>query len=107
MRAGKLRNNVAIQQNTPTRSSSGESIDSWSDFAASWWCELATVSGGETFRSKQVHAQADTLAIGRYVSGVTPQMRVTYGSRTFDILLVDDVEQRHRELRLHLRERGI
>lgn len=107
MRAGRLRHNAAIEQNTPTRSPSGEAIASWSAFVASWWCELVQVGGGETFRSRQVHATADHVASGRYVAGVTPQMRVVLGSRTFDILRADNVMNRDRELMLHLRERGV
>lgn len=107
MRAGRLRNEATIQQTTPTRSSSGAAVDAWTSFVASWWCELVQVSGGEAFRGRQVHANADSVAIGRYASGVTPQMRLTHGGKTYQILAVNDVEKRERELRLELREVGV
>jgi hypothetical protein len=33
-----------------------------------WWCELLQVKGGETVRRRTVHAQANYLAIGRYIA---------------------------------------
>lgn len=107
MRAGRLRTTARIEQNTPTRSDSGEAISAWSTFITTWPCELVGAGGGEAFRGRQTHASADHVAIGRYASGVTAQMRVVVGSRTFDILRVDNVGNRYRELRLNLRERGI
>lgn len=107
MRAGRLRNNGRVDKNTPTRSASGETVDAWTTHLASWWFDLAQVGGGETFRSRQVHADANHVASGRYVTGVTAQMRLVLGSRTFDILRVDNVANRDRELMLHLVERGI
>lgn len=107
MRAGRLRNLATIQSNAPTRSSSGEAVEAWSAFVASWWCEITQVSGGESFRGRQVHANADSVASGRYVAGVTPQMRLTHGGRTYQILSVNNLEKRGRELRLDLREYGV
>lgn len=107
MRAGRLRHNATIQSNTQTRSNSGEMVDAWGTFVASWWCEIVQVAGGESFRGRQVHANADSVASGRYVAGVTPQMRLTHSGRTYQILSVNDVEKRGVELRLDLREYGV
>ena len=107
MRTGKLRNQAKIQQNAPTRDGIGGEVASWSDFASLWWCDLAQVKGGEMYRGRVVHAQADYQASGRYVAGVTTKMRVTIGSRVFDVLDCEDVDNRHRELQLDLRERNV
>lgn len=107
MRAGRLRNEATIQSNAPTQDSIGGMVDNWSTFVTPWWCELLQVKGGEAFRGRAVHAAADSVATGRYVAGVTRQMRVTLGARTFDILDVNNVENRGRELRLDLRERRL
>ena len=106
MRAGSLRNRVTIQANTPTRDAIGGEVASWASHSG-WWCELLHVQGGETVRGKTVHAQANFLAIGRHVAGVTTKMRVTFGSRTFDILAAYDPDNRTRELRLDLLERNV
>ncbi len=106
MRAGKLRNKATIEANTPTQDSMGGEVESWAAFAT-WWCELAQVKGGETFRGRVVHAAADLVGVGRHVSGVTPRHRLTLGARVFDILAVNNVENRNRELRLDLKERAL
>lgn len=106
MRTGRWRSKLTIQANTPTRDSIGGEVASWATHAT-WWAELVQAKGGEAFRGGVVHAGADSVASGRYITGVTPQMRVTYGSRIFDILNVNNVESRGAELRLDLRERRL
>lgn len=106
MRAGRLRNAVTIQQNTPTRDAIGGETAVWGTLS-DWWCELIPAKGGEQLRGRTVHAQTNYLAIGRYVSGVTSKMRVLFGARVFDILAAYDPDGRTRELRLDLIERNV
>jgi head-tail adaptor len=106
MRIGRLRNLATIQSNAPTQDTIGGTVDAWSTFGE-WWCELVQVKGGEAFRGRAVHASADSVASGHYMPGVTRQMRVLLDGRTFDILDVNNVENRNRELRLELRERRL
>ena len=107
MQAGRLRNLGAIEQNTPTRDAIGGEVASWAAFVSGWWFELLPVSGAERVRGRTVHAQANYLAIGRYTSGVTTKMRLTLGSRIFDILAALDPDGRTVELRLDLLERNV
>lgn len=107
MRAGRLRNVGTIQTNTPSRDAIGGEVASWSAYASGWWFELLQARGGEALRGRTVHAQANYVGIGRYVSGVTTKMRLVLGSRTFDILAVNNVDNRGRELRLDLLERNV
>jgi head-tail adaptor len=107
MRAGRIRNAATIQVNTPSQDTIGGPVDSWATFSDPWWCELVQTKGGEAFRGRAVHASADSVAIGRYLAGVTAQMRLVLGSRTFDVLNVYDHENRHSKLELDLRERRI
>lgn len=107
MRAGARRTKATIEQNTPTRSGSGEAISAWSTYKTIW-CELVQVQGGEVFRSRQAHAEADYVAVYDYQDAPAPTtaMRLNVGGRLFDIKAIDNVAQRNREARLHLRERG-
>lgn len=107
MRRGKNRCKVTIEQNTPTRSASGQATDSWSTYKTAWG-ELNHVRGQEVFRSRQVHAEADHVFEFDWIDAqaVTVRMRVTYGSRTFDILSVNNLGERNRRVRLDLRERN-
>lgn len=107
MRRGRNRCRGTIEQNTPTRSASGEALDSWSTYA-SLWGELVPVSGGETFRGRQVLAEANSVLTFDWIDAqaVTPRMRVVFGARTFDVLAVRNVEERNRKVELQLRERN-
>jgi SPP1 family predicted phage head-tail adaptor len=107
MRAGKLRNKVVITNPAVTgKDAIGGETTTPATFA-DWWCELVQVSGGEVYKGRAVDAQATSVARGRYVAGVTRAMYIVMGSRTFDILNVNDVDERHRELMLDLKERGL
>jgi head-tail adaptor len=107
MRRGRLRNTAAIEQTTQTQDAIGGTTNSWSAFCAQWPCELVGVSGGEVFRGRQVHANATYVAVGGYVSGVTTKHRVTLSGRTFEILRSLNADNKGRELRLELMERGV
>lgn len=107
MRAGRLRCKAVIQQNSAGQDAIGGRTESWSTLYAGWYCELHQVKGGESFRGRVVHASADTVAIGRYVAGVTPRHRLTYDGSTYDIVAANNVDRRNRELRLDLRSRGL
>lgn len=107
MRAGRLRHTLDIQQDTPGRDAAGGEVSSWAAVVSAWPCEIHQVKGGETFRGRVVHAQASSVAIGRYVTGVSSRMRAVFGTRIFDIKAVDDRDNRSRELRLDLAERGL
>lgn len=107
MRTGKLRNQAAIQSNAPTRDTIGGEAAVWSDFSNPWWCDIIDVSGGELFRGRVVHAQANYRLEGRYVAGVTAKMRVLFGARVFDIMAVANVDNRGRTLQLDARERNV
>lgn len=107
MRRGRNRCFVTIQQSTPSQSSSGEAIDSWSTYAQAWM-DLRGTTGRESRQAHQVMAEADH--IGRFdwidAQAVTPRMQVVYGTRTFDILHVANLGERNREVELQLRERN-
>lgn len=104
---GARRTNGVIEQNTPTRSGSGEAIASWSTYKTLWG-ELVQVRGGEVFRSRQAHAEADYVLVYDYQDAPAPTtaMRFKVGSRVFDIMAIDNLGQKNREARLHLRERA-
>lgn len=107
MRRGRANAQLVFETNTPTRSSSGEAIAGWSAYKTVWG-ELNQVSGGEAFRSRQVHASADSVFEFDWIDApdVTTAMRATYGSRVFDVLMVNNIANRNRRVRVDLRERG-
>jgi SPP1 family predicted phage head-tail adaptor len=94
---------VIIQQNTPTRDTYGAEVASWSALATVWGA-VEPLRGREFFDAQAVNAEVTTRIRIRYRSGVVPTMRVVWGSHTYDILSVVEIETRQRELHLMCKE---
>ena len=103
MKIGKLRHRIAIEQVAEIQDSDGSVIETWSAFA-DVQASIEPISGREYFAAQTTQAEVTHRFSLRYVSGVTPKMRVKYGSRIFDILSVINVNERNRELQLMCRE---
>lgn len=97
MRAGPLRHQIVIEQTTETRDTSGGVIDTWSTFATVW-ASVSPLIGREYMAAKQVSADVTHKIRMRYLSGVTPKMRVSWDSRTFDIGSILNVDERDIEM---------
>ncbi len=87
MQAGKLKHVVSIQQNTPTANSpdDGSLVDSWTDYASDVYAQIRTSGGREFWRARQLNSELTHEVLIRYDSGVTPRMRVLWGTRIFRI----------------------
>lgn len=107
MRSGRQRIEATIQTIASSQDTIGGEVKTPSTLVATWYCELAHAKGGEVFRGKAVHGTANYVAIGQYLPGVTTKHRLTCSGRTFEILAVNNVDARDRELRLDLLERGV
>lgn len=98
--AGSRRQFITIQQNTTAADSSyGGATPDWSQFAQAY-ASIKQLSGRELFNAQQVVALATHEVNLRYVPGVVPEMQILIeGIATpLQILDVNDVEFRHREL---------
>ena len=104
MQAGNLRHRVTIQQVTETRDDMGGVTQTWSTFAANLHAEIAPLSGRELLLARQVNAETTHRIRLRYRAGITPKMRVLFGSRIFAIESVLDTEERGIEVVLLCRE---
>ena len=110
MRAGQLRYSVTIEQQVTTRTSSGAQAETWTTFATVF-AGLQGVSGQEYLAAGKLVADANMRIRIRYVSGLTPEMRIKFidgsSTRYFDILDIDDKDERHREMELLCKERNL
>ena len=108
MRAGGLRRQIIIEQTTETRDTDGAVINTWSTFATIWAefvVSKGTVSiGDETVAGGRPVAEANQQLRIRYLSGLTPKMRVKFGSRYFNIKSISNVAERNREMLLFVTE---
>jgi SPP1 family predicted phage head-tail adaptor len=103
MKAGILRNYVTIQQLTEGRDANLELTENWTTFAYAW-AAILPQTGREYWNAKQVFPEVTGVLKIRYITGVTSKMRVYDGSKTYDIQAVIDVENRHKELVLLVKE---
>lgn len=101
--AGKLRNSITIQKDTPTRDGYGAEVASWSTHASRWaW--IQPLNGSEKYVSQQIQAITTHQITIRFATGVLPKMRVLFGTRVFDIVQVLDLEEKGTELKLVCKE---
>lgn len=101
MRAGKLRHRITIEHDTAdpeAPASNGTVTPNWAALHTNISAEVLQVAGGEQLRGG-VQTQATTTHVVRlrYRAGISPKMRVVWGSITLGITRVWDVDGRTRE----------
>lgn len=103
VRAGRLRDRVTIEEKTDgDPDAKGTRSPSWSAFATRW-ARIVPLTGREMYTADQVYAEATHRIELRYLADITPAMRVTFGSRVFDIEGVIN-DERMRETHLLVSE---
>lgn len=72
---------------------------------ATRWANVRTLTGSEKFRLDQVAPEAEhVVELREYLDTVTEKMRVTFESRTFEIVYISHDEMKHRSTTLYCRE---
>ncbi len=100
MRAGKLRHPITIEQPSDSRGATfGQAKLTWTVFKRTR-ASIDPLSGKEEIGTDQVQAGVTHAIEMRYLPGVTPRMRILFGSRVFSIVSVLDKMERNRELKL-------
>jgi len=90
---GKLRHYIEIQEHTETRGDQGQIVRDW-ETVASWWASIDPLSGRELHYAEKVHADARVRIRIRPYDGLTPDHRIKFGTRTYNILDVRDMDER-------------
>lgn len=107
MRAGRLRRVVSIQQPTTTQTGTGATkVTGWTAITngSNIFADIDESPGKEVIQAAQVNAKRPVVVTIRYFAGVTSQMRVLYGARTFQILATLNIDQRNRTMTLYCEE---
>jgi len=99
---GELRQRVSLQTKTITKAE-GIPQENWIT-VVTVWAAITDLSGKEYFQAASVQSEVTSRIRIRYRPGMSPRMRVLYGSRVFAILSIIDKEERHREIELMCRE---
>lgn len=93
IRAGKLFQEITIQQRGDTRDAIGGSIAAWSTYAVTY-AEINNLSGAELVQAAQVNSFINSAITIRPDTGVRASMRILYKSRYYNIEFVNDVDER-------------
>lgn len=107
MAAGRKTERVTLQ--SPTRTSDGQGgwTTAWSAVGSAVWAEVQTSAGSERWVAGQVMAPVARVVTVWYsaaLSVASPTWRIVWGSRVLQIQAVEDVQERHQELRFHCLE---
>jgi SPP1 family predicted phage head-tail adaptor len=105
MRAGALRHRITIESHTDTNTR-GEVSESWSTFKEVW-ASIEPLKGREWIESGILESEVDARVRMRYLKDVKPQMRITYGDYTYEIVSIRDIDMRKREMILMVKENVI
>ena len=104
MRAGQLRHQIDWLESTYTQSSVGEPVTTWSTYTAGVWANVKQITdqlrGGETYGGQipQTRSKVMIEVNTRYAAGINTKMAVRYNSQNYQIVDVNNVEERNREL---------
>jgi SPP1 family predicted phage head-tail adaptor len=99
---GELQQRVSLHSKTITKAE-GIPQENWTT-VATVWAAIADLSGKEYIQAASIQSEVTTRIKIRFRTGITPAMRVLYGTRVFAILSVIDKDERHREIELMCRE---
>jgi SPP1 family predicted phage head-tail adaptor len=99
MRSGNLKQKITFQTSTPTQDDFGGIVDGFSIFAQTY-ASITPISGKEYFVSKQTNAEVSHKIECRFISGITPSMRIVYGARVFNIESVINIREENKTLQI-------
>lgn len=103
MNIGEYNRRVAVQTNTPSTNSFGDSTASWAT-TSTVWAKVINLTGGKLEAARQIDIEASVEIHIRFCGGITVANQLTYNGRTFEIVHVNDVYERHVELILTCKE---
>lgn len=103
MNAGYLRHRAWLKSPTHTSDGMGGVTTTWGT-ATVCWGSMEPLRGREWVESGLENSEITARWRMRYYSGITPDMRLYFGDRTFEIVSVINPAERNKELELMLKE---
>jgi len=106
MRSGRLRHRMWLKEPTHTSDGMGANTTTWGTVEV-FWGSVEPLRGREWIASGLENSEVSGKIVRRYKSGITPDMIVAFGSRTFQIVSVINVDERNIEQQLMVTEKVI
>ena len=104
IKAGELNRQITFRRKTETgKDSYNNPIYDWAD-AATVWASIITTGGKEFYAAQKLNAETSAVFKVRYTTVVNGLMQIKYGTRTFEIIGINDVNARREELLISAKE---
>jgi len=103
LEAGKLRSKVTIQNPYNVEDVFGAVVDTWATYKQVW-ASIEPLTGKENFDYLKENEEITGKIRIRYLRGVNAKMRVKLGSRYWEIVNIIDVNERHKEMIILVKE---
>ena len=101
--AGSYRQVITFQKQSVTKNEYGEKIPTWDDFITVK-AGIYPISGKDYISAVEVNSEVTTKINLRYVPGITADMRIKFGTRTFTIIAVMNFQEMNKELQIMCKE---
>lgn len=92
IQAGRLRHYVTVEALTITDQPDGTYAKSWSSEGRH--ASIEPLSGRELFEAQQMKGEATHKVTMRHYAGLTPEHRIKFNGRTFNVVGVQNIEER-------------
>ena len=102
---GDLRTRITLQRRTTTADAGGFMVPAWATLAVVW-ARWTNVHGSEVWAAQAMGAEQPATALIRYYSGLDPTCAVLLGTVQYEIVSLDDIQDRHEWVELKVRRMG-
>ena len=99
---GDMQTKVTLQSRSVTTDAGGFQVPAWSTIAQVW-ARWTNVHGSEAWIAASVEAEQAATVLIRYHSGVDTTCAVLKGSDRFEIVSLDNIQDRNEYLELKVR----
>ena len=100
-----MRHRIDIQQRSDSTDTFGQQIKIWKTVATVWAAVEPILTGdGLVYPGQSIQYETMIQVVIRYMSGLTPKMRVMFNNRPLEILSVENVQERNRIIVMTCRE---
>lgn len=99
IRAGLLRERVTLQRRADTPDGGGGVTAAWQD-VATLWARVQPEKGSEILKADRLQNPQRYIVTLRWRADVTPEMRLLWAGRVFEIYSVANVDERRSGLQL-------
>ena len=105
MTASKMDKRITYKGYTQTQGDYNEPINTPVDFATVW-ASIEPIKGIEHFKSDQVNSEISHRIRHLYISGITPDMEIAFGTRIFELVGPPiNIDERNFEMEVMCKER--